>query len=146
VKRLLVIEDGREYVEFARLFLGDVFEVGAALSAAEALASLSGDGADALLIDLRFDRATPETLLGDVAVTAERLFAGDQARALRYLQDQQGTLILAALRQAGHTQPAVFIHDFPPRRLANLRRLYGEVAAVPSFDAAAIRAALGAAG
>jgi hypothetical protein len=38
----------------------------------------------------------------------------------------------------------VFVHDFPPRRLANLRRLYGLVAAVPSFDAAAIVRELGA--
>jgi len=141
VKRLLVIEDGTEYSEFARLFLGDGFVVASAFSAAEALAQLAGGGADALLIDLRFDRAPRELLFGDVRETAARLFAGDQPRALRYLQDQQGTLILAALRAAGHTQPAVFVHDFPPRRLENLRRLYGRVAAVPAFDAAAIRAA-----
>jgi hypothetical protein len=141
VKRLLVIEDGTEYSEFARLFLGDGFQVASAFTAAEALACLASDGADALLIDLRFDRAPPGQLLGDLPATAARLFAGDEARALRYLQDQQGTLILAALRAAGHAQPAVFVHDFPPRRLENLRRLYGRVAAVPAFDAAAIRAA-----
>jgi hypothetical protein len=58
------------------------------------------------------------------------------------LQDQQGTLILAELRAAGFAQPALFVHDLPPRRLANLRRLYGAVDAVPALDAAAIRRAL----
>jgi hypothetical protein len=46
------------------------------------------------------------------------------------------------VRAHGYGQPAVFIHDFPPRRLQNLQRLYGRVTAVPSFDAGAIRQAL----
>ncbi len=95
------------------------------------------------MIDLRFDRAPAAALVGDVAGTAARLFAGDAARALRYVQDEQGTLILADLRAAGFAQPALFVHDFPRRRLANLRRLYGDVDAVPALDAAAIRRALG---
>ncbi len=143
-RRLLVIEDGTEYVEFARLFLAREFAIEAARSADEALAALADRGADALLIDLRFDRAATERLTGDLDGTARRLFAGDRTRALRYLQDQQGALILARLRAAGHAQPAVFVHDFPARRLENLKQLYGAVAAVPSFDAAAICAALGA--
>jgi hypothetical protein len=141
VKRLLVIEDGDEYAEFARLFLRD-FAVAAAHSAAEALAALRDAGADALLVDLRFDRAPAAALVGDLDATAARLFGGDRVRALGYLQDQQGTLILAALRDAGFSQPALFVHDLPPRRLANLRQLYGAVDAVPSLDAAAIRRAL----
>jgi hypothetical protein len=141
MKRLLVIEDGEEYVEFARVFLRE-WEARAARSAQEALDLLSASAADALLIDLRFERAPRETLLGDVEATANRLFAGNRGRALRYLQDEQGTLILAALRDAGHRQPAVFVHPFPARRLSNLRRLYGAVEAVDSFDAAAINAAL----
>ncbi len=140
--RLLVIEDGDEYVEFARVFLRD-FDVEAARSAAAALLRLRAGGVDALLIDLRFDRAPAGDLVGDVAVTAERLFGGDGGRALRWLQDEQGTLILAELRAAGFAQPALFVHDFPPRRLANLRALYGAVDAVPALDAAAIRQALG---
>jgi hypothetical protein len=141
VKRLLVIEDGTEYAEFARLFLRD-FEVEAATSARGALDALAARAADALLIDLRFERAAPEALVGDVAATAMRLFGGDRARALRYLKDQQGALILGEVRAAGFAQPAVFIHDLPPRRLANLRTLYGDVRAIPSFDAQALRAAL----
>ena len=142
MKRLLVIEDGSEYLEFARVFLAAEFEVRGVQSAAAALAALASDGADALFIDLKFERSPPEALTGDLEATAERLFGGDRARALRYLKDEQGTLVLAALRAAGHAQPALFVHDFPERRLHNLRRLYGEVRAAPSFDAAAIRAAL----
>jgi hypothetical protein len=46
------------------------------------------------------------------------------------------------LRAAGHHQRAVFLHDFPPRRLHNLRRLYGDVVAVDAFDAQALKRAL----
>lgn len=142
--RLLVIEDGNEYCEFARLYLADRFTILEARSAAEALAALAPPGgADVLLVDLRFDRAPVEALVGDVEATARRLFGGDRDRALRHLQDEQGTLILAALRSAGHGQRAVFVADLPPRRLENLRRLYGDVHAVPSFDAAALREVLG---
>lgn len=142
MSRLLVIEDGDEYAEFARVFLSHL-DVTAVHSAADAVEALRTRGADALLIDLRFDRAPASALVGDVDATATRLFAGDRERAMRYLQDEQGTLILADLRAAGFSLPALFVHDFPPRRLANLRRLYGDVTAVPSLDAAAIRRALG---
>jgi hypothetical protein len=123
VKRLLIIEDGDEYTEFARLFLGADLVIRQARSLAQTLRALSQEEIHALLIDLRFDRATPEALCGDLAATAAQLFGGDQARALRYLKDQQGALILAQVRAQGHAQPAVFIHDFPPRRLQNLQRL-----------------------
>ena len=53
MKRLLVIEDGTEYAEFARLFLSDIFEIRAARSAAEAIRLLAEQNADALLFDLR---------------------------------------------------------------------------------------------
>lgn len=142
--RLLVIEDGHEYEEFARLFLADAFGIRAAHSAKEALDLLAEEGSDAFLLDLRFDRAPVDALVGDVDGLASRRFTGDRNRALRYLMDQQGTLVLGELRKAGHDAPAVFVHDFPARRLVNLRRLYGEVRAVPGFDAAALKTALGA--
>ena len=142
--RLLVIEDGAEYEEFARLFLGERFRIVPAHDAEEALAAARAAPIAAMLVDLRFERAKSEDLLGDVNAAARRMFGGDTQRALRWLKDQQGTLILAELRKAGFAQPAVFVHDFPAERLANLRKLYGEVFAVPTFDAVAIRAALGA--
>ena len=139
VTRLLVIEDGHEYEEFARLFMAPPFDVVAAHRASEALEWAPEAGA--FLIDLRFERASREDLLGDVAGVAQSRFGGEEERAARWLKEQQGTLILAALREAGHAQPAVFVHDFPARRLNNLKRLYGAVGAVPSFDAQAILAA-----
>ncbi|MEM9070470.1 MAG: hypothetical protein AAGE52_18335 [Myxococcota bacterium] len=139
MRELLVIEDGHEYEEFARLFLADVCRIRAAHSAAEALTLLADTPADAFLVDLRFERSIVDDLVGDVQDTARRRFAGDTFRAVRYLKEQQGTLVLAEIRAAGHDAPAVFVHDFSERRLNNLRRLYGEVAAVPTFDAAAIR-------
>jgi len=142
MKRLLVIEDGNEYAEFARLFLTGHFHILVAQRAADALACLRSDRVDVLLIDLRFDRAVEADLVGDVAATAKRLFAGDRERALRHLQDQQGVLILAELRAAGFGQRAVFIHEFLPRRMENLRRLYGPVHALPTFDCAALLRAL----
>lgn len=143
MRHLLIVEDGSEYSEFAQLWLAGAFAVRTARSAAQALALLATPPpVDALLIDLRFDRAPAADLVGDVDGTAQRMFGGDRARALRYVQDQQGALILGELRARGHHQPALFVHDFPPRRLENLRRLYGAVDAVPSFDAAAIRRAL----
>jgi hypothetical protein len=143
VSTLLVIEDGDDYEEFARLFLGHRFNILVARSCRQALAALrSPQTVDSLLVDLRFDRSPEADLVGDLEATAERLFAGDRLRALRYLQDQQGVLILAELRASGFAQLAVFIHDLPPRRLENLRRLYGAVRAVPTFDAALVLAAL----
>ena len=137
VPKLLVIEDGDEYEEFARLFLSERFDpIVSAHSAKEALERV--EGAEALLIDLRFERARVEDLLGDLNDVAKRLFAGDRDRATRWLKEQQGTLILGALREAGHVQPAVFVHDFPKRRLINLGKLYGAVGAVAAFDAKAI--------
>ena len=54
MRRLLVIEDGDEYAEFAQLFLGAGFQVRQARSAAEALHALATEPPDVLLFDLRF--------------------------------------------------------------------------------------------
>ncbi len=138
MRRVLVIEDGDEYAAFVRTFLADVCVCEEAHSGAEALQK--GARAELFLVDLRFERAPREALLGELDDVAERLFGGERARATRYLQDQQGTYILRALRAAGHHQRAVFVHDFTPRRLENLRTLYGDVLATPTFDVAALRA------
>ena len=141
--RVLVIEDGDEYLEFAVSCLGDGFEFMHAHSHQEACDALAASAAiNVFFFDLRFERSTESALVGDIDATAKRMFAGDRMRARRWVKDQQGALILAALRLAGHKQRAVFIHDFPPERLANLRKLYGDVLAVPDFNAALIRKAL----
>src|SRR5262245_34827670 len=110
---MLVVEDGTEYEEFAKTFLSEGFDVIAARSAAEALETLRRESIDALLVDLRFERAPAAALVGDVEATARRLFGGDRTRALRWIKDQQGTLVLAEIRKAGFAQRAVFVHDFP---------------------------------
>ena len=139
-KKMLVVEDGTEYEEFAKTFLGDRYDVIAARSAAEAVQVLRAEPCDVMLVDLRFERAPQDVLVGDVELTARRLFGGDRSRALRWIKDQQGTLVLAEIRKAGFAQRAVFVHDFPAGRLDNLAKLYGDVHAVASFDAAAIGA------
>jgi hypothetical protein len=136
MRRLLVIEDGDEYSAFVHALLGEVAIAEVARTGADALAKAAA--AEVFLFDLRFDRAEPGALLGEVDTVARELFGGDRTRALRHLQDQQGLYILRALRAAGHRQRAIFVHDFTPRRLGNLRGLYGDVAAVPGFDASAI--------
>ena len=141
--RVLVIEDGEEYLEFAESCLGDGIEFVHAHSHQEARGALAtSPSIQAFFFDLRFERSSEDTLVGDIDGTAKRMFAGDRERARRWVKDQQGALILAALRSEGHKQRAVFIHDFPPERLANLRKLYGDVLAVPDFNATQIRKAL----
>lgn len=142
VNDLLVIEDGDEYLRFVEALLPELRCAGVR-SGAEAL--VAARTARAFLIDLRFDRAAPETLCGDATEVARELFGGDAARATRYLTDEQGLYILKALRAAGHAQRALFVHDFTSRRLGHLRERYGDVSAVRTFDAGAIRAALEAA-
>lgn len=137
---MLVVEDGSEYEEFAKTFLGARFLIVAAHSAHDAIERLRARAVDVLLVDLRFERAPSEVLIGDVDATARRLFGGDRVRALRWIKDQQGTLVLAEIRKAGFAQRAVFVHDFPEERLRNLGKLYGDVHAVPGFDAQAIGA------
>jgi CheY-like chemotaxis protein len=137
VKRLLVIEDGDEYQRFAESLLREAFSIEAVHDARAAL--LHASKADCFLVDLRFDRADPAALVGDLDEISRSLFGGDRARALRHLKDEQGIYILRALRQAGHAQRAVFVHDFAARRLDHLRARYGDVDAVESFDARALR-------
>ena len=143
---LLIVEDGTEYRAFFELFLAEPFQFVHAQSGREALDALGRGGVDAIVFDMRFDRTPTDQLLGDVDEVTRRHFGRDRDRGLRYLQDLQGTLILEAVRKAGHGHPALFISDMPPRRIENLGRLYGAVAAVPGFDAGAIRAALAALG
>jgi CheY-like chemotaxis protein len=136
---ILVVEDGTEYVSFFRLFLAEDASYVRAGSCAEAQGLLEREDVAVVVLDMRFDRTAPEDLVGDVDEVASTYFGGDLARAERYVQENQGTLILARLRQAGYDLPALFVTDMPARKLQNLRKLYGRVHAVPTFDAGAIR-------
>jgi hypothetical protein len=136
---LLVIEDGDDYTTFAKLFLSDRFQPVCAKSLRDALPHAKQ--AVAILLDLRFDLSPQEDLIGDIVEVSNKLFGGDANRALSYLKENQGILILAELRKQNCHAPALIINDLPARRLANLRSLYGKVAAVPDFDANSMKVA-----
>lgn len=122
---VLIVEDGFEYSDTLGRFVSDRFRLTRAGDGAEALRAAAAESFDCLFLDMRFDRVEAGRLLGDFAETAER-FNGDPVRATRFLEDNQGVYILAALRAAGCEVPAVFSHDFSgePRRWAALERKY----------------------
>lgn len=123
--RVLIVEDGFEYSETLGRFVGDRFRFTRAGDGAAALLAAGSESFDCLFLDMRFDRIEAGRLLGDLAETAER-FNGDPVRATRFLEENQGVYILAALRAVGCEVPAVFSHDFSgePRRWAALERKY----------------------
>jgi CheY-like chemotaxis protein len=120
---VLVIEDGHEYTTNLERFLGEAFAFTRAGDGPAALELLRERAFDAIFLDMRFDRAP--RLLGDLDALVSR-FAGDADRARRFLEDNQGTYVLAALRDAGCALPVVFSYDFDsePRRFRNLERRY----------------------
>jgi len=140
--RVLVVEDGHEYITNLQRFLGDDFAFTRAGDGEAALDRLAAEPYAAAFLDMRFDRA--ERLLGDLDELVDR-FAGDRARARRFLEDHQGTYILAALRQSGHLLPVLFSYDFDgePRRFRNLATRWGDLAYLSdTAGPAEIRAAL----
>jgi DNA-binding NarL/FixJ family response regulator len=123
MNRVLIIEDGHEYIENLRRFMGEGFELVRAGDGQEALEILSNGGWNVILLDMCFDRA--ERLLGEEPALLSRM-GGDLDRMRTHLEIHQGTYILAAIRQAGHSLPVVFSYDFDaePRRFSNLQRRY----------------------
>ncbi|MFT5683691.1 MAG: CheY-like chemotaxis protein [Myxococcota bacterium] len=123
MERVLVVEDGFEYIHNLTRFLGEDFAFERAGDGHAALKMLSGGGFSAIFLDMKFDRA--EKLLGDLT-QLHRRFAGDESRAKRFLENNQGTYVLAAIREAGVSLPVVFSYDFDsePRRFRNLHRRY----------------------
>ena len=123
----VVCEDGAEYIERFRRFLGDAFtfvpaqDLGAALEAAK--------GAGGLLLDLDFRRTPPERLVDEgghpPAVTDE----GTRRR----LTEAQGIYILRALRARGVTLPAVLFADLAdPQQAGFLERTLAPLVVAPS--------------
>jgi CheY-like chemotaxis protein len=123
--RVLVIEDGREYSESLGRFLSHAFDFVRAGDGNEAMTLLGTERFDAVFLDMRFDRVEPEQLLGDMEAAAER-FSGDREQALRFLENNQGAYILAALRKAGHQLGVVWSYDFDgePRRWKHMAKTY----------------------
>jgi hypothetical protein len=105
-QRFVVCEDGSEYVERFRRFLGDAFELVPAHDYGEARAA--ADGAAGLLLDLDFRRTAPERLVNEAGPVGAELDAGTRRR----LSETQGILILRRLRADGVALPAILFADF----------------------------------
>ncbi len=108
---VLIIEDGDEYIDgLSRYVVGPTYLQARSGSAAAAL--LAEHRVDLLYLDMRFDRIPRAALLGDHG-EATREHNGDPERGWRYLANNQGLFILAALREAGHAElPAILAYDF----------------------------------
>ena len=110
--RVLIVEDGTEYTDTMDRFLAERgFTFVRAGSGAEALAAVAREELDVVFLDMRFDRIAAVHLLGDQAAATERC-NGDPVAGRQFLQDHQGTYILAALREAGCTLPVLLSYDF----------------------------------
>jgi hypothetical protein len=105
---LLVIEDGEEYTLRFQRFLGRDIDFHRASSLAAARIAL-GDQPRGLLLDLDFRRTPREELVDDQG--RAKLSLGDGGFAP--LSEQQGILILRALRAGGCALPALLFADLP---------------------------------
>jgi hypothetical protein len=103
--RFVVCEDGTEYLDRFRRFLGADFAFVAAADF-ESARALAGD-ADGLLLDLDFRRTPVARLVDERGAVADVL--DDDRR--RRLTETQGILILRQLRAAGVALPAVLFAD-----------------------------------
>jgi hypothetical protein len=101
----VVCEDGSEYIDRFRRFLGDDVDFVAAQDFARARELVAG--AAGLLLDLDFRRTPPEKLVDERGPASRPLDTGTRAR----LAETQGILILRQLRAAGVGCPAVLFAD-----------------------------------
>jgi hypothetical protein len=104
--RFVVCEDGTEYIERFRRFLGEAFEFVPARGFAEALVALPG--AAGLLLDLDFRRTPPEAFVDETGAPVTALL---DAGRRRHLAEAQGILILRALRARAVLAPALLFAD-----------------------------------
>lgn len=115
-RRFVVCEDGTEYIDRFRKFLGESFDFTPAGDFATARAALAG--ADGLLLDLDFRRTPPTRLIDEQGRSAAALDAGSRAR----LAETQGILILRRLRADGVTAPAILFADIDDDKQAQFLR------------------------
>ena len=115
------VANGDEYLERMTNFVPGPRYL-QARSAAAALGILADTPVDLIYLDMRFDRIPRADLVGDHAA-ATRARNGDPQRGWRFLQNNQGLYILAALGEKGHGKvPTLISYDFS-REPARWRRL-----------------------
>jgi hypothetical protein len=142
--RFVLCEDGAEYRDRFRRFLGATFEFVPAGDHATARAAASE--ADGLLLDLDFRRTPPERLVGEGGPAVGPLADGERRR----LAESQGILILRLLRAEGVMLPALLFADFDDaEQVRFLERTLAPLTIVSSRTglreiAALMRAAIGA--
>jgi hypothetical protein len=125
-RTFVVIEDGTEYIQRFRRFLGESFDFVPATDFAAARAAAAG--ADGLLLDLDFRRTPAERLIDERGQPAAALDAGTRHR----LSETQGILILRRLRAEAIALPAVLFADLDDRQVEFLRRTLAPLAIAPS--------------
>jgi CheY-like chemotaxis protein len=109
--RVLVVEDGDEYITNLTTFVSEGIHYRQAKSGGQACEMLGEELPDLVFLDMRFDRTPVEELIGDMVQLTGR-FNGDIGRARRFQQDNQGLFILRALRDAGFRRPVILSYDF----------------------------------
>lgn len=125
--RFVVCEDGAEYLERFRRFLGDAFDFLPAHDFSEARAAAAV--ADALLLDLDFRRTPPERLVDEQGPAPAPLDAGTRGR----LAETQGILILRRLRASGLALPAILFADLDDAgQVAYLKQTLGPLTVASS--------------
>jgi len=142
--RVLVVEDGDEYLTNLTTFVSGGIRYTQAKSGEQACALLPGLRPDLVYLDMRFDRTPIEALLGDIVALTAR-FNGDVARARSFQQDNQGLFILRALRDAGFVGPVILSYDFSreERRFRALSDKDPALSYCPDYaDASEIHAAI----
>jgi hypothetical protein len=103
--RFVVCEDGAEYLERFRRFLGESFDFVPAHDFDEAR-TVTAD-ADGLLLDLDFRRTPADRLVDEQGPAPASMDVGTRTR----LAETQGILILRRLRAGGVALPAVLFAD-----------------------------------
>lgn len=109
--KVLVVEDGDEYITNLTTFVSEGVSYRQAKSGGRACEMIAEQQPDLVFLDMRFDRTPIEELLGDMVQLTGR-FNGDVGRARRFQQDNQGLFILRALRDAGFRRPVILSYDF----------------------------------
>jgi len=125
--RAVVCEDGTEYVERFRRFLGKELELVPAGDFEAALDACAR--ADGLLLDLDFRRTPPERLVDESGAIAAARDVGTRRR----LAASQGILLLRALRGRGVRLPAILFADLDDAEQARfLERSLAPLVVAPS--------------